>query len=92
MKNGNIPIRMCIACGKRAPKNELIRVVKSGKSSGVPTAMLPLGHCEGRSAYLCNDVRCFQKARKFRKLERAFSMKIDVQIYEQLEKAVCSSE
>ena len=60
-------------------KKELIRVVKS------PEGEISLdftGKKSGRGAYICRSVECFNKARKGRRLEKAFSCKIDAGVYD----------
>ena len=74
-----IPLRMCTGCGEMKPKKELIRVVKS------PEGEISLdftGKKSGRGAYICRSVECFNKARKGRRLEKAFSCKIDAGVYD----------
>ncbi len=53
----HIPIRMCVGCRLRRPKDELLRYVKSG-GSFVPSKY------GGRGFYICNDTYCFKKAKK----------------------------
>ena len=70
---------MCAGCGEMKPKKELIRVVKS------PEGEISLdftGKKSGRGAYICRSVECFNKARKGRRLEKAFSCKIDAGVYD----------
>ena len=70
---------MCLGCNEMKPKKELIRVVKS------PEGEINLdftGKKSGRGAYICRSVECFNKARKGRRLEKAFSCKIDAGVYD----------
>lgn len=79
MKPKKIPMRMCLGCNEMKPKKELIRVVKS------PEGEIRLdftGKKSGRGAYICRSVECFNKARKGRRLEKAFSCKIDAGVYD----------
>lgn len=79
MKPKKIPMRMCLGCNEMKPKKELIRVVKS------PEGEISLdftGKKSGRGAYICRSVECFNKARKGRRLEKAFSCKIDADVYD----------
>lgn len=79
MKPKKIPMRMCLGCNEMKPKKELIRVVKS------PEGEISLdftGKKSGRGAYICRSVECFNKARKGRRLEKAFSCKIDAGVYD----------
>ena len=90
-KPKKIPMRMCTGCGEMKPKRELVRVVKAPeKEAGdVPEISLDLtGRKPGRGAYLCKDAECLKKARKQRRLERAFSCKISDEIYERLEEEI----
>ena len=79
MQQKKIPMRMCLGCNEMKPKKELIRVVKS------PEGEISLdftGKKSGRGAYICRSVECFNKARKGRRLEKAFSCKIDAGVYD----------
>lgn len=79
MKPKKIPMRMCLGCNEMKPKKELIRAVKS------PEGEISLdftGKKSGRGAYICRSVECFNKARKGRRLEKAFSCKIDAGVYD----------
>lgn len=78
MKPKKIPMRMCLGCNEMKPKKELIRVVKS------PEGEISLdftGKKSGRGAYVCRNTECFNKARKARRFEKAFSCRIDEDIY-----------
>lgn len=78
MKPKKIPMRMCLGCNEMKPKKELIRVVKS------PEGEISLdftGKKSGRGAYVCRSTECFGKARKARRFEKAFSCRIDDDIY-----------
>ena len=80
-----IPQRMCSGCGEHKDKKELIRVVKS------PDGAISLdltGKKAGRGAYICPDLQCFLKARKSKRLERAFSSQIPEEVYEALESEI----
>ena len=79
MKPKKIPMRMCLGCNEMKPKKELIRVVKSPESE---ISLDFTGKKSGRGAYICRSVECFNKARKGRRLEKAFSCKIDAGVYD----------
>ena len=83
------PLRMCTGCSEMKPKSELIRVVKN--SSG-EISLDKRGKSPGRGAYVCNSADCLKKARKTRRIERAFSMKIPDEIYAALEEAMEQNE
>ena len=92
MKSDKVPLRKCIGCGTRRSKSDLIRIVKSPTNREHINIFICRGHAEGRGAYLCKNKNCLNKAKKSRRLERAFSSKIDEQIYNDLEKLVSESE
>ncbi len=82
MQQKKVPLRMCTGCAQHRPKKELMRVVKS------PQGEIDLdltGKKSGRGAYLCSDLACLQKARKQRRLEKAFSQQIPDEVYDKLE-------
>lgn len=90
MAEKKIPMRKCTGCGEMKPKKELIRVLKTADSEEI--LLDTTGRKNGRGAYLCNSLDCFQKARKTRGLERSLQMKIPDEIYETLEKELSTSE
>ena len=42
------------------------------------------GKQEGRGAYICDNINCLEKAIKANRLEKAFDVKIEEQIYDKL--------
>jgi len=56
----HVPIRMCIGCGSRRKKGDLIRFVR-GDSGSVSINSKNLA---GRGVYLCPDLACLNAARK----------------------------
>lgn len=78
-----IPLRMCLGCHEMKPKKELIRIVKNNEDL---IQIDETGKKNGRGAYICNKLECLQKARKTKKLDRAFNKKIEDEIYDQLKK------
>lgn len=83
MAEKKIPLRKCTGCGEMKPKKDLIRVLKTTETEIV---LDKTGKKNGRGAYLCSSLECFQKAKKSRGLERSFQMKIPDEIYAILEK------
>lgn len=83
MKQRKIPMRMCLGCQEMKPKKELIRIVKN-KENEISVDFV--GKKPGRGAYICRSVSCFEKARKGKRLERAFEAPISEEIYETLKK------
>lgn len=82
MKEKKIPVRKCVGCGESKPKKELLRVV-SPKDGEI--FLDPNGKADGRGAYICANPDCLAKARKARRLERAFSREIPPEVYDMLQ-------
>ena len=88
MKQKKLPLRMCAGGGEHKPKKELVRVVKS------PEGEISLdlsGRKPGRGAYICPARECLQKARKARRLEKAFSCQIPEDVYDAMDKELVDS-
>lgn len=89
MRPKKIPMRMCTGCGEMKPKKELVRVVKSPEGE---VSLDLTGKKPGRGAYVCKSAECLRKARKSRRFEKAFSMKIPDEIYDTMEKELTENE
>lgn len=89
MRPKKIPMRMCTGCGEMKPKKELVRVVKSPEGE---VSLDLTGKKPGRGAYVCKSAECLRKARKSRRFEKAFSMKIPNEIYDAMEKELTENE
>jgi len=61
----HVPIRMCIGCGTRRKKGDMIRFVRGGSGSVSITSK----NLAGRGIYLCPDLACLYTASK-KKLRR----------------------
>ncbi|MBQ6499370.1 MAG: YlxR family protein [Ruminococcus sp.] len=81
MAERKIPLRKCLGCGEMKDKRTLVRIVRS--KEGVISVDLT-GKMPGRGAYICRDVSCLNMAVKAKRLERAFSTKIEPEIYDRL--------
>lgn len=81
MKQKKIPMRMCLGCQEMKPKKELIRIVRNNEGE---VSVDFTGKKPGRGAYICKSVPCFEKARKGKKLEKAFEAPMDEGIYDTL--------
>ncbi len=79
------PLRMCAGCRERAPKKELIRVVRTPEGGLLLDAK---EKASGRGAYLCRKAECLKKARKSRALERMLNIEIPPEAYDALEVAL----
>ena len=78
-----VPQRQCIGCGEMKNKKEMIRILKTPEGEFVVDAT---GRKNGRGAYICPSMACFEKAVKSRGLERSFKMAIPKEVYESLKK------
>ena len=83
------PVRMCTACREGKPKRELVRVVRSPEGD---ISVDLTGKKSGRGAYICPTTACFEKAKKQKSLERAFSCAIPDEVYERLLREVMEAE
>ena len=79
------PMRMCAGCRERAPKKELIRVVRTPDGGLLLDAR---DKAPGRGAYICRRAECLQKARRSRALERMLNISIPPEAYDELEAAL----
>ena len=77
-----IPLRQCVGCGEMKNKKEMIRVLRTAEGFILDAT----GRKNGRGAYVCPAIECFQKAVKSKGLERSFKMAIPKEVYETLEK------
>ncbi len=75
------PLRKCTGCNAMKEKSELIRVVKTKENNFFIDKAFKM---QGRGAYICNDIQCFEKAFKNKGLERSFKSRVDKDIYENL--------
>ncbi len=85
MVKKKIPLRKCTGCQEMKSKKELIRVVMNKDKE---ISVDKTGKKAGRGAYICPSAECFEKARKARGLERAFSCRISDELYEELKLAL----
>ncbi len=77
----SLPQRTCIGCNSKKNKSELIRIVKNKEGN---ISIDKTGKATGRGAYICDNAECLEKAIKSKKIEKAFEMKINNEIYESL--------
>lgn len=80
---------MCVGCGEMFDKRDLIRVVKSLEGD---ISIDLTGKKNGRGAYICNNTECLKKAKKRKSIERAFSVKIDDEIYSKMEEEILNAK
>ncbi len=67
-----------MGCNEKRPKKELIRVVRTPDGE---VLLDTVGKKSGRGAYICPDVKCFEKALKSKRLENVLEVKIPDSVY-----------
>lgn len=85
MKTKKIPMRRCIACNQMKPKKELIRVVKNNENQ---VSVDLTGKANGRGAYICPTLECFEEAFKSKRFARNLETEITEEIYMKLREAI----
>ena len=83
MLTKKVPLRQCIGCLEMKEKKNMIRVIKTPEDE---IQLDATGRKNGRGAYICPNIECFQKARKTKGLERSLKTAIPTEVYEALEK------
>jgi predicted RNA-binding protein YlxR (DUF448 family) len=85
MKKKKEVLRVCMGCGERKPKQELLRIVRTPEGAFL---IDETGKTAGRGAYLCKNVACLERAKKTRKVERAFVQMFQPAEYKEMEDAL----
>lgn len=80
-----IPQRTCIGCNLKKDKKDLIRIVINKEQN---IAIDKTGKLPGRGAYICDNTECLNKAIKNKKIEKAFEIKIDENLYNEIRDAI----
>ncbi len=83
-----IPQRMCVACRTRNDKQNLLRIVKVNDEISVDS----YHKIQARGVYLCKNPECVTLAQKKRALERAFSGRVDTEVYQKILKLSDNNE
>lgn len=78
-----VPVRTCICCRTAKPKKELLRIVRTEEGFVLDFS----GKLNGRGAYVCNDEKCFNRLKKQKALNRAFSENVSETDYKRVEEA-----
>jgi uncharacterized protein len=68
MKRGHIAMRTCLACNRKSPKQQLLRLALVGPDI-VPD---PRQLAQGRGAYVCPKSDCLHHLRFDKRMQRAF--------------------
>ena len=80
-KQKKIPVRMCLGCGQKQPKKELIRIVRTVDNE---FKMDFTGRLNGRGCYICKNTACMESVVKQKKLAKSFEMPVEPEVYEKL--------
>ncbi len=89
MKSQKTPLRMCVGCGEMKDKKTLIRVVKTKEGE---ILIDKTGKQNGRGAYICDDIKCLEKAAKAHRLEKAFGTAVSEEVYKSLAEALSDAK
>ena len=78
-----IPLRQCVGCREMKMKTELVRVIKTPDNT---VCLDKTGKMNGRGAYICMNMDCYNKAVKSKGIERSLKMVIPENVYEAIGK------
>lgn len=84
-----IPLRKCTGCQEMKNKKDMMRILRTAEGEIV---LDTTGRKNGRGAYVCCSMDCFEKAVKNRGLERSLKVKVPDETYESLKKEIESIE
>lgn len=82
-------LRKCIMTNERFPKEDLLRIVKTKDGNIVVD---PIGKKQGRGAYVQKSDLDIAKLKKSGALQRSFRMKINNDIFEEIERYLIDGE
>lgn len=82
MRKKKLPLRKCVVCGERKPKKELIRIVRTSDNQIVVDLT---GKQNGRGAYICPNINCYEMGIKSKKLARIFGEEVPAEVLDTLE-------
>ena len=75
-------IRKCIACGKELVRTNLIKITKNSKTKEIK--ICPDSKFYGRSAYLCKNSNCIDKAFKKGRIYKILKITQDESLKEKI--------
>ena len=92
-------MRKCIGCNESFPKKSLCRIVKTKIKLENETAeekeivrFDASGKLNGRGAYICKKLDCFEKALKSKRLSRALEIEIPSEVYDEIKAEILKVE
>ena len=80
-----IPLRKCTGCQEMKSKKEMMRILRTSEGDIV---LDTTGRKNGRGAYVCCSMECFEKAVKNKGLERSLKCKVPDETTESLKKEI----
>lgn len=80
----HVPIRTCVVCRQKAGKRGLFRLVRTHDGVQID----PTGKMNGRGAYLCENVACWERALTSDVLTRALRAPLTADDRDRLRQAV----
>lgn len=84
-----IPLRKCTGCQEMKSKKEMMRILRTSEGEII---LDTTGRKNGRGAYVCCSMDCFEKAVRNKGLERSLKVKVPEETYESLKKEIESIE
>lgn len=85
MSTTKMPERTCIACRKKLPQNEMIRISLDKEGN---IHFDDKKRSNGRGAYICKSNECMQKCIKNKALNRAYKVNVPEKIYDEIKSKV----
>ena len=84
-KPKKVPLRKCVGCSESKPKKELTRIVKNKEQE---VFIDETGKANGRGAYVCKDIKCFNKAIKSKAIYKALGKDLSEEAIESLRQSL----
>ena len=72
---------MCIACREMQDKRNMLRIVKNAEGE---ISLDKTGKKAGRGAYICPKKECFEKLKKYKLINKAFSSPVNDELYDEI--------
>ncbi len=80
-----VPLRKCTGCQEMKSKKEMMRILRTAEGEIV---LDTTGRKNGRGAYVCRSMECFEKAVKSKGLERSLKCRVPEEAYGSLKKEI----
>lgn len=78
-------MRKCLASGESLPKKELLRIVRTPEGE---VKVDTTGKLNGKGAYLKKSLDALEIAKKKNLLSKALEVKVDDEVYKEIEKVI----